>query len=225
MSFIIDVVTVIIFISIVFHAYRKGFIRTLIEFVGTILSYVVAYKLSFPFGNWIDGNFINKFVNNEVGNNVKYATGSSSGLFSNFFGSIPQSVTKIFTQAGDTFTAKATDSVVSAVSAPVSLFISRCIAFFVILAVCFFLLRLLSHLFVGVRRIPLIGKLNSLAGALIGILEAIVVLFIFCMILDFVISLETLGGHSFITSDVINATHIFKYINEANPLTGMLLKV
>ena len=230
MSIFLDILTVAVFIVTIYHAYKKGLVRTLIEFVGFIASFVVAFLLSNPLGQWIGNAFLNKFVSSSV---TKLATSSGTSdtsgtafllkLASGLPGAVDKTLTGINAGLG-TLGAKAMTSVITAVSVPLASLISRSIAFFIILIVCLVAIKIVAHISDIVRHMPVIGTINALAGAAIGVAEAVLVMFVLSTLLSLTISLMALQKNPPITNATINSTYVYKYVNNINPLTGMLLK-
>lgn len=227
MSFFLDVITVAVFILVIYRAYRKGLIKTLIEMAGFIVSCLAAVCLSNPIGDWIDKKYFNelvtglvtKFVKTSGENNLKFFT----GLLGSFPGAVNKSLSGINAMIGKA-SEKAMTQVISRISAPVSASISRSISFFAILSVCFIAIRLLARFSDVVKRMPIIRTLNGLGGAAIGIIEAVLVMFVFSTLLNIVISFMALQKNPPLTSSTINSTYIYKYIYNVNPLTTLLLK-
>ncbi|HEX2937386.1 MAG TPA: CvpA family protein [Ruminiclostridium sp.] len=227
MSFLLDAVTAIIFIVIIFGAYKKGFVRSLIELLGTVVSIIIAFQLSFPFGNWIDGTFMQKFVNNSITRLVSNNGNNSNEVINQLLSAVPKAAETTLSSLNNglgTLGSKALEAVISAVSVPLSSLISRSMAFFIIFALCMVLLGIIAHATDVIFKLPVIGSINSLAGAVIGFVEAVIVIFIISAVISFSVSFFSLQKNPVITSNTIESTHIFKYINNINPLSGMLLK-
>jgi uncharacterized membrane protein required for colicin V production len=227
MSLFLDALTVIVFIVVIFHAFKRGLIRALIELAGFAAAFAVAYLLSNPAGQWIANTFLNKFVSGSITQLAASSGKSNAAFFTKLVGSLPgifeKTLTGINANLG-TLGAKAMAELVKAVSMPLASLISRGIAFFVILAVCLVVVGMVAHLSDTVARMPVIGVLNSLAGAGVGILEALIIMFFISTLLALIISLMALQKNPPISVSTINSTQIYKYINNINPLTGMLLK-
>ena len=227
MSIFLDVLTVVVFIVIIYRAYKKGIIRALIDLVGFAASFVVAFLLSEPIGKWIAGNFLNKLVSGTIKKNTTSSSAANGKFIAKLVGGIPDSIDKSLTAINvnlGSLGAKAMKSVVDAVSVPLASLISRGIAFFVILAICLVIVKILAHFSDIVRHLPVLGTLNALAGAAIGIVEAVIIMFVLCTLITLSISLMALQKNPPITKSTTDSTHIYKYIQNINPLTGMLLK-
>ena len=56
MGILIDIILILIVLLSIFLAYRKGLIKTIFSFFGTILALILAFLLSGPVGSVIDKN-------------------------------------------------------------------------------------------------------------------------------------------------------------------------
>jgi uncharacterized membrane protein required for colicin V production len=227
MSVFLDVLTVVVFIVTIFHAYKRGLVRALIELVGFIAAFAVAFWLSYPLGLWINSTFMNKFVSGSVTKLASSGGKGNTAFFTNLAASLPNAVNKTLTGINANLGAlgeKAMTSLIKAVSVPLSSLISRGIAFFIILVICLAVIRIVAHLSDIVRHLPVIGTINALAGAAVGVAEAVIIMFLICTLMSIAISLMALQKNPPITSSTISATNVYKYVNNINPLTGMLLK-
>lgn len=227
MSIFLDVVTVVVFITVIYHAYKKGLVKALVELVGFIAACVVAFLLSGPIGQWIDSAFIGKLVHGSVSQLAASSGKDNASFLASLVGSLPTSMGKPLAGIGaglGALGAKALAAVVQAISMPLASVISRGIAFFILLVILLTLVGILGHLSDAVRRIPVVGTLDGLLGAVVGVAEALIVMFFISTLFSLVVSLMALQKTPPITVNTINSTYVYKYVNNINPLTGMLLK-
>lgn len=228
MNIFLDAITVAVYIIIIYHAYRKGLIRTIIEFAGFILSYAVAFMFSKPAGIWIDNAFLNKFVHGSLSqlaasNGGASQTASFDQIVKNVTGVMP----KMFQNLNlgiDNVGAKASAAIIDAVSMPLASILSRVIAFFIILALCLTAVGIIARLSDGIFHLPVIGTVNSIGGAVVGVFEAMFVMFLISTLFSLMISLFALQKNPPVTISSVNQTYIYKYVNNINPLNSMLLK-
>ena len=229
MAVILDVITVLVYIIVIYHAYKRGLLRAVINVVGFIASFVISFLFCQPLGNWIDSAFLNKFVHGSLSQlNSSQSGASSAAFFQQLISTMPAAMSKSLQDATPQLKSigqKTAASVIDAVSAPLSSVLSRGIAFFVILALCLVLVGFLARISDAVVHIPILGKLNSIGGAVVGIFEAMIVMLIISTLLSLVISLMAIQKNPPITNSTVNSTYIYKYVHNINPLTGMLLKL
>lgn len=227
MSIFLDVITVAVYIIVIYHAYRKGLVRAVIEFAGFIISYVIAFMLSNPLGLWIDNAFLNKFVHGSLTQLASGGNTSKTGAFDQILKNTTGAMPKMFQNLNlgiSNVGAKASSAIIDAVSMPLASILSRVIAFFIILALCLTAVGIVARLSDGIFRIPVISTVNSIGGAVIGIFEAMFLMFLISTLFSLMISLFALQKNPPVTMSNVNQTYIYKYVNNMNPLNSMLLK-
>lgn len=227
MGAVLDIITVVVFIIVIYKAYRRGLVRALIEIAGFAVAFVVSFLLSDTVGQWINKVFLSRFVKGSITNLVKTSGKSNTEFFNKLVSNLPETVSKTLTGVNSNLGklgGKAATEFTSSVSQPLSLMISRGIAFFILLAVCAIAIGIIAHMSDIVKRIPVIGTLNALAGAGVGVIEAIIIMCLLSTLMTLVISVMALQKNPPITQSTINSTQVYKYISNINPITGMLLK-
>lgn len=223
LSLALDAAVVLIFISVIYRAYKKGFVRTVVGLAGTIAAYIAAFLFCHPVGDWIDSTFMRKYVNNTIDSFAANNGAANPGLYSTAANGSVSSF-DIANEILSQFGAKVTDALITAVSVPLSTLISRSIAFFIILAACMFVVGIITHMLNAIFKLPILGSLNAIAGAAVGVIEAVVILAILSTLMSLILSMCFLQGNQPISINTIESTHIFKYVYNANPLTYELLK-
>lgn len=115
----------------------------------------------------------------------------------------------------DTETGDFAQSVLDTVVKPVVLIPIRALIFVLLFVIITLILGFLTRALRIVNKIPLIGTLNSLLGAAVGVAEAAVIVFIVCIGIQVIINLT---GNSliFINTMTINETFLFKHIYNFN---------
>lgn len=232
MSLFLDCATVAIFVIAIVNGFRKGFVRSVIGLVGSIASLGLALWLSYPVGNWIDSTFMQKYVNNSI---TKLATSNNTYDITRINGilvALPNAVKQALSSVGineldrqiGEVGKQASETVISAISAPLSLLISRTIAFFIIFIICLIILGIILHVLNVIFKLPVLGSVNSIAGAVVGFIEAFFVIFVLSTLLTLVMSFSSIGNKPPIDKAVVESTHVYKYVSNINPLSDMLLK-
>lgn len=228
MSFFLDFITIAVYITVIYHAYRKGLLRTLIEMAGFVASYIVAFMFSSSLGSWIDKVFLNKLVHGSLAQ-LASSKGSASQTinFTQIVSSITGVMPKMFQNLNmglGNIGAKASSTIIDAISMPLASILSRAIAFFILLALCLFVVGIIARVSDTVFHIPILGTVNSIGGAAIGVIEAMFIMFLISTLISLLISLFALQKNPSVTISDVNATYIYKYVNNINPLSDMLLK-
>lgn len=222
-SILFDVATVAIIALTVYEGYKRGLLKTVISIAGLILACLAAFIISNPVGDAINSSCMNKIVTGTLTKTVKSGSGD---FLSKIIGSIPNTVgtslSGISKNLGDA-SEKAVSEAISAVCAPVSSIVSRCIAFIIILIICIIAIRVIAHFSDVLKHIPIVGTLNAVGGAVVGVIKAFLIMFLISTVVSVSVSVMALGKNPVITQKTIESTYIYKYIDNMNPLTRMLL--
>jgi small-conductance mechanosensitive channel len=209
MSLFLDVLTVLVFIFVIYNAYKKGFLRAAIDLVGFIAAFAVSFALSAPLGKWFDSAFLGKYVHGSIEQlTASKGSASQTDLLKQFAGKLPGSLTNSLEHINSglgNIGAKAAESIINAITLPLASVLSRGLAFFILLALCLVAVSFVARLSDAVIHIPVLGTIISTLLALL-------------------ISVMALAKDPPITFSQVNATHIYKYVYDLNPLTGILLK-
>lgn len=252
MRIFLDAAVVFIFIATVYYSYRKGLVRSLIEFFGFALSFLVSLALSNPLGRWIGNTFFLNFAQKQAQAYVSSAIGSAVNDPVKFFANAGNMVKQILSglginidvlqsqqglgsllsqlQGGGTDIAgklagtQAAKNIVNTIAATIAFDIGRCIAFVLLFAVCSVLVGIFARMSNVVFHIPVLGTVNALGGAAIGIFKAVIFLFIFSFFVMIFESFSSFQKNPIINQKIIDQTYIYKYVQNVNPLTKLLLK-
>ncbi len=98
-------------------------------------------------------------------------------------------------------------AVKKAIKTPVTALITA-VAFLILFIVFLLLFRWIAKLAGIINKIPVIGKLNSLLGGLLGIAKALLIIYLLCFLLSRYVMLSQ---NKFITVDDLNGSFIFKF--------------
>lgn len=224
MNIVLDIITVAVFILTVFFAYKRGFISAIIHFIGFFIAYLLAFVVSNPVGQALDSSFMNNIVSGVVSGSVK---SGGSDFFTKILDGIPSTVGDSLSGISDTLgteSEKALSGVVSAISAPVSSMMSRCIAFIVVFIIALVAIKIIEHFSRLLKHVPVIGTLNALLGAIVGVFEAVLIMFLISTLVSISVSFASFDKKPWVTNENIQSTLVYKYIDNINPLTQMLLR-
>ena len=221
MSIIFDLITVAVVVITIWSSAAKGFVRSVIELGGFIASFIVAGLLSVPLGGWIYEHMLKSFFAGNVSGYISSLTGGTKQAFNQLLGSY-----NINSSALDGAVKSGSDAVNSAVSSQagsLGSIVGRGIAFLIIFMLCLFLVRIIAHAADIINKLPVIGGINRLGGALIGVVKAVIVMFLLCTIVAVLIPVFAVQKNPTFTNTTVNSTYVFKYIYNINPV-GILLK-
>ncbi len=106
-------------------------------------------------------------------------------------------------------------AVINGVIEPNCLIIIRTVAFILIFSIVTIVIGIVANLTEVINKIPVIGKANALSGALAGLCEGIIAVFVICLVTRFIVSL--CGGNAILFNQTaIDSTFIFKRVYEVD---------
>ncbi len=233
MSFIIDILIVVLFVVLVGLAYKKGFLSTVIDTFSVVISAFVSHKI---FENVAESAY-NLFVRNlvetrftrvldDVASNLSVAEKLNAMI-----DGLPQGAVKLAQIMGVNTNALTTGIFANGVSDDelISLAVDKIghtiminitevvtfIALFVLITIA---LKFLASFFKKANDIPLLGKLNALLGAIIGIVKAVAIVYIACTAFYFIAGMS--GAAPVI--DAVNSSVIYGFIIANNPIINLI---
>ncbi|MBQ9921277.1 MAG: CvpA family protein [Clostridia bacterium] len=239
MSYILDILAIIIILWAVMTGYKKGFVKTILKLCSGIICLILAISFAPPLGNYINENFIspiyediieerfeniapaengedpdiNKLVEEEPNEFVqlldKYNIDISS--FKEFFNS--------FTEEKKEETA---DLAIEYVAKPISETISYVIAFVVILVVSSLLMMILTFILDKIVKLPLLRTANKLLGFVCGIFFGTLWVYVLATIVEYTIPYMSASSSPLISQIAPEKTLVFQYFYYNNPISEFI---
>ena len=219
-SLIVDLIAVALIITIVIVSARKGFLSGFVSFVGWLVSAFVANTFCTVIADYLYLNFIKSRIYNVVFNAVSNRSSSLSSTYSDLFESLPEALRTLLGSADpealntifsdpqrtiESISLQITDDVIG----PVVMTLLVALSFIVIFLLCMLVVKLLANLFKGVRKIPIIGPINTFFGGVIGVAEAIIIIYVIKIVFEFVITAA--GGNLFgLVPEDFSNSYVFK---------------
>lgn len=227
MAIIFDVAVFAIVILLLILGYKRGFIRTVINLVGYAVSAVLAFFISQPVAGFIFESFFRKgsvdMINGELG---KLSGGQSvAELLDTAFAAIPERISALASsyvgsldQIKDTIADVAT-AVVDQVIGPIATIMIQSIVFLVLFIVFCILVKLVTKALKIIDKLPVIGTANAVLGLVVGLVQAVIFLFIFTSVVALIIQLSG-NQMDAVNSEIVGQSHVFKAIYNMNPFVG-----
>lgn len=223
MSYLIDVILLIVSIVIIAVFTKRGFIRSLFNYGKTLLAIAAAYFI----GPKVGGLFYNKFVHGLIYNWVY-------SQFNSVLDSVAQTidiesiiealpfVVKKFVSA-DEIKAKYGETIINAeaffeefsdfVSSPFAKLIANLLAYLLVFLVALLLLFVLNKIFDFLTRLPIIHGVNTWLGFALGVIAA----FVFLSLITYVFGLVTkIFGDIPQLEKIIENSYLLKLFNRLN---------
>ena len=238
LALLLDVIVIVIIISLILTARRKGFLSSVVKLIGSLISLAVAMYYCSPLANWVYRVFLEKRILEAVSDNIGELSAQSLEAFAigleSTFNSLPAFIGQLLqsSSAGalenwyeaflysDTISRAA--AMTNSVIAPIVISLLKAIVFCVIFGVLSMAVNRLSQVLHTVNAIPVIGGINSLLGGVLGLVQGMLYVFVLAAVVWILISV-TGDSLSFITNKIINDSHLFKYFYNAGPwVDGMM---
>ena len=165
----VDIIIVIFIVLLCFQGYRKGFINTVFDTLGILISFFLSKELY---------HFAEKFLLTNTKLFVKlhdyFETKLSENVINNVNKNIPVELQKflnniIINETNDTFAAFIDN---------LSLLIMRSISFVITFLVIYAVLLLITILVNTIFKLPLLNLTNRLFGAVMGVLKSVILLYL-----------------------------------------------
>lgn len=241
--FFYDLVTILIFVVMIASCAHRGFARTIVHFIGYAASLFVAAGLSKPIAQAIYSSLIRPAMVENI--TAKLSQVGAELLPENLMEvveSLPQVLLeavgvekdKLVTLLHQLITGGGGDAagqIADAIVAPLALMLLKAVFFLLLFSVCMFLVRIISSLFGGINRVPVIGSANRLLGGVIGALQAMLTLYIIAVALTLLVSLTGsitihLDGQAVVIASrsIFQQAQLFRAFVNFNPLDLLMLK-
>ena len=225
MNILIDLILTIIILIFVIVAYKKGFIASLLDFLGTIIAWIASINLSEFLSLWLYNTFVKTPITDYV---YLKLTESANTAAESLVASIPEFIYTAATTFGIDINSiissnsgleidTAVSSITSGIVEPIITILIRIIVAILLYIIFAFFIKMLSKLFKNVNKIPIVGSLNKFLGIVLGLLKGALIAMLVCIIFNTILGFSG-GGLFGITNQTLNSTYIFSFLNQFNPL-------
>lgn len=218
LNILLDLGVVLIILFSVIFGIRRGAVRTLIVFIGSILAYAAAAWISGSFSQIIYASFFKQNITDNINDTIAESVGSSVNTADNILNSLPDFLSNAFKNFGlgsgesaSSMTQGVIDQTASSVEALMSpLFIAliSLILTIVLFSLFMVLVKIIARAANGIFKIPVLKQINSLGGAVIGLLQGLVMAYIIVAIMSLVFPF-IIENYDLFKYNVIDQTLIF----------------
>lgn len=188
MNYALDLVLFGIFVLFVAMGVFRGFIRSAVHFLGSIIAACLSAALGGVAAQWLFDSMFRGALVERVSESIN-ALGTSDALTSvdSLLASLPDFLVRALEDAGITSAAisggimsqsGAAAEQVADLLAPVFIGFLKVLAVIVIFALLMVLVRILAEIISGLLRLPLLGQLDGILGGVCGFLMALVLVWI-----------------------------------------------
>ena len=232
MNFAIDIVIIIVFLMIVFLAARRGFIKTIMGLVSTVVSLFLAYAYTPVLANYLKDTYIINKIADGISNTLQgFSLDSVTGLFNleKVAADEPKSLVDMLNRYGTSINSFAekvrgatgvgegfVDKVSEDVANPIASQLSIVISFILIFIAALIILKLITLILDAIFKLPVLSFANRLFGVIFGIAEGVLVAYVIAIVFSSllknlgVIAPQVFGGFK------VEDTYVCKFLLEHN---------
>ncbi len=236
-NYITDLVFIVLFAIIVFLSAKKGIIKTIIDFISFGVSSVSSALLANKVSPLLYSSLVEPLIRSKlrsVVNRESFTNLNFSEKTAKLFDVFPKSGFNLANKFGlgslKSFTGTlngykhSSDSdlinvIMNKISYNIMIPIVKIVVFVLLVVLITLLIKLFSKFFNSIlKKIPFIGTANTFLGGVFGLLKCIVLAFVLCTVLYFIISASDNNG----LVSAVNSSLIYKYITGINPLINYI---
>ena len=231
MDFIVDAIIIAIIAVVIVRSSKKGFVSSLVDAFAMIIATIVSYMFTPEVSQFIYDSFIKNSVSKGFekvldGMNTNTAVADKVDAM---IASLPESAVNLADSlgiinlnsigAGIHMSGVIDDSqlittVLNDFAYNIMITITKIVVFFILFVVATLVLRMVSNFLENINKIPLIGKLNSTLGGVLGVAKALIIILVVCTVMYFIVSssdnVDLIGA--------ISGSKIYNFVTENNPL-------
>ena len=230
MGIIFDLVIVAVVIFFLITSIRKGAVRSLIEFIGSLAAIVLAVVLSGVLSNLLFDLFVRGYFLRTIGETLQSAAGQGvAGQIAAVLESLPGFIANavdtsaLIPQISGALSQSAEQAsivIVDFAIAPVIKMLMRAILVVLLYIILRLVVRLLAFTGDRIARLPVLNQLNGLCGAVLGLIKGALAVLILTAVIRVVVPM--VEEPKVFTSQNIQSSYIFQYLYDKNPIFSLL---
>lgn len=228
MSIIFDIAVLAIVVLLILSGMRKGFIKSLVDFVGAIISVILASAVATALADFIYNGFVRQGIYDRIFSSLEKS--DVSATISDTFGNLPDffvvvldgigiNETNLLNQAVGT-QENISNVIVDAIS-PVFILLIQFFALIILFILFLIIIKALASLVTKIIDIPVIREINALLGGVFGFCFALILTWILIALSVFCIGLVN-PEVSDIYIDLLSNSYIASIIYNFNPFGGLM---
>ncbi len=213
-AWIIDCLLVLIGIVTVWAAARRGFFITVLRLAAWVISIALAGIISAAFAEPIYQAFFAAPVRGLIEQNIGNAVDSSQMLqyAQQMLTELPDAVKQLAAMSGlssqsllgnlhenQFTTSNAASLLEQSIAAPACIAAIRIIIALAVFVILLFVLQLVARKLSRIRKIPVFKQTDWILGAVLGVIKALLLIFVLCLLLRAVAAVH-IGGESFVAA-------------------------
>ena len=238
MAYILEGAARLVVLLAVFIGYHRGFVRSLIQLVGLIAAAVVAAALSTGIAALVFDNFISDGLTQTVSSKIQTADtataaeslqqaleelpGPISNALAQYIGT-PEQIVSGIQGSLDSSAEAVASTVVRSVIRPVAVALLRFLVFFVLFILLMIVVGLVARLVNGLFKAPVLKQVNGALGAVIGLIQGILFLFVAVTVVQLVTA--SASADAALSAKDVEDSILVGFVADHNPITSALESV
>ena len=229
---ILDALLIAAIVFTVVICVKRGFTRIFVRTLLVIAMLAVAFFLAKPAATGIFNLFFRDSILGSVSDKVASAgSGVAAGL-ENALDAVPGFIRTAFGALGMTIESSSADisahiastgsslavSITDTVIAPVAITVLTGLCFIPLAILGYIVARILSKSINAIAKLPLLRQINSFLGGVIGVIRAVLLVFVIVFAVRLILPLTGSGFTEFLT-DAIDHSFIFKWLYYFDPFS------
>jgi len=210
---IVDLIALAIIILVVAIAAWRGFFRTAVGLLGVIFAALAAAALATPAAKFLYAAVVRDLLRVTISRRIE-STFAEGVPGANWFSALPGWAFRLMPpQAGaeppdiSGNIMAVVEQLIDSTLGPPILLLLRGASFFVLFAVFMLLSFFLSRLTWVINRIPMVGPLNVWLGGVLGVGQALIILWLLALLAQIYIAIT--GGGRYINADTLSDGYLF----------------
>lgn len=227
MSLFLDIIILAVLILCTFNGIKRGFIFSVISFVGNIFAAFLSTFLGKLVAGWIYTSFFKQNIIASVTNSVDKTIGQGTqNIVNEITRNLPDFVANLMPNYGNSESiinsinsgVNKTADAVEKVVAPIITGVIAFFAIFILYTFAMLLIRFLSRRLTRVCNVSVFGGVNRTLGGILGLLSGVV--FVMIAVLSCKLLLGVSSESFFINKQVVDRSYLFRFFYYLNIFNG-----
>lgn len=220
MSILIDIAVIALIAVFAFIGYRKGLVKTLLNFAGVFIALIAAFYIASPLSSFVFDTFfidrihngVNKAIVNSAADTVTGAVAAVPDYIKKGAKALDINVEKVISdsdpESGVSFAEDVAETITQKVARPVVTRLLAIILFIILFVLLRVLIKVIANALNLVARLPGLNLANRTLGAVIGFAEGLLIAYVCCFA---IMQIADIKGGSFlgVSTDTLSDTYIF----------------
>ena len=220
MSILIDIAVIALIAVFAFIGYRKGLVKTLLNFAGVFIALIAAFYIASPLSSFVFDTFfidrihngVNKAIVNSAADTVTGAVAAVPDYIKKGAKALDINVEKVISdsdpESGVSFAEDVAETITQKVARPIVTRLLAIILFIILFVLLRVLIQVIANALNLVARLPGLNLANRTLGAVIGFAEGLLIAYVCCFA---IMQIADIKGGSFlgVSMDTLSDTYIF----------------